>query len=456
MIFHDWLATEIIPDALAWYQYQYGGSAGQVIYDSIGSKHLECAVSGAPVLTENVIGNQPGWYFDGTSNPLAWTGSVTVKHVFILASNEDATFDGYQGLLTGVTSGDVLVGDSGQTTFFDLGIGNVYTNEGIDYAEANQQAPMSGSFRLMEVSNSDGILLDGIQVGQQRSLTARKWKGHFVEMILFDRILTRDEVRRVRLYFNIKFGEWQRGLPFYFPSADIVPTMGPSRFYDMPEDFAQITDDWEYEDGVKDFNEVADDAPLHWEYAYPAVPKAHLPIYNEFWNQARLVNTFLFKDPEDYVWTNVRIEDYNRNHEAHKRWRHDVAFRLVGYNSVGTYEAPIDTTAPSVPGLFIDTEYFTYISIGWTPSTDDTGVVGYEYRVDGGTPVDVGNVLAAVATGLTPTTTYDFEVRAYDAYENYSDWSPVEQGTTTTPTITMMTDSDVVITVDDVAITDLT
>lgn len=52
-------------------------------------------------------------------------------------------------------------------------------------------------------------------------------------------------------------------------------------------------------------------------------------------------------------------------------------------------------------------------------------VAGYEYRVDGGTAVDVGNVLLTTVTGLDPDTFYDFEVRAYDGSGNFSAWSSV-------------------------------
>jgi chitodextrinase len=52
-------------------------------------------------------------------------------------------------------------------------------------------------------------------------------------------------------------------------------------------------------------------------------------------------------------------------------------------------------------------------------------VAGYEIRRDGDTPVDVGNVLSYLVTGLTPDTAYDFEVRSYDGAGNYSAWSAI-------------------------------
>lgn len=50
-------------------------------------------------------------------------------------------------------------------------------------------------------------------------------------------------------------------------------------------------------------------------------------------------------------------------------------------------------------------------------------IAGYEYRKDGGSPVDVGNVLSKLVTGLTADTDYAFEVRAYDHGGNRSPWA---------------------------------
>lgn len=50
---------------------------------------------------------------------------------------------------------------------------------------------------------------------------------------------------------------------------------------------------------------------------------------------------------------------------------------------------------------------------------------GYEYRINGGTPVDAGDVLSIPVTGLSPNTSYDFEVRKRDNDGNYSAWSPI-------------------------------
>jgi hypothetical protein len=56
-------------------------------------------------------------------------------------------------------------------------------------------------------------------------------------------------------------------------------------------------------------------------------------------------------------------------------------------------------------------------------------VAGYQYRINGGTPVDVGNELTAVISSLTSNTLYAIEVRAYDVSGNFSTWSSLSHST---------------------------
>jgi hypothetical protein len=51
--------------------------------------------------------------------------------------------------------------------------------------------------------------------------------------------------------------------------------------------------------------------------------------------------------------------------------------------------------------------------------------MGFEYRVNGGPPVDVGAVLQAIVSTLSPGTSYLFEVRSYDRVGIRSVWVPV-------------------------------
>lgn len=86
----------------------------------------------------------------------------------------------------------------------------------------------------------------------------------------------------------------------------------------------------------------------------------------------------------------------------------------------GTPPPGPDTTAPSVPtGLAATGVTSSSVSLGWTASTDDVGVTGYDvYR--GSTKVSTVAGPSATVTGLAASTAYSFSVAARDAAGNVS------------------------------------
>lgn len=80
---------------------------------------------------------------------------------------------------------------------------------------------------------------------------------------------------------------------------------------------------------------------------------------------------------------------------------------------------------PAIPGdptgLDVD-EGVTNLELSWSASTGSP--TGYDVRINGGIPIDVGNVLVHDFTGLTPATSYTLEVRAYGAGGD-SGWSSI-------------------------------
>ena len=83
--------------------------------------------------------------------------------------------------------------------------------------------------------------------------------------------------------------------------------------------------------------------------------------------------------------------------------------------------APTNLTATAVST--------TQIDLSWTPSTDDVGVAGYTIYRDG---IEIGTspTVSYSDTGLTPSTTYSYTVKAFDAASNLSEASIAAPATT--------------------------
>ncbi|WP_308167410.1 GDSL-type esterase/lipase family protein [Catellatospora tritici] len=98
---------------------------------------------------------------------------------------------------------------------------------------------------------------------------------------------------------------------------------------------------------------------------------------------------------------------------------------------------PPDTQPPTTPGTpTASATSSTATTLTWTAATDNIGVAGYDvYRApgaSGGTFAQVGRPTTATFTdtGLTPATTYRYQVRARDAAANTSAFSPTLTVTT--------------------------
>ncbi|MCB0494724.1 MAG: fibronectin type III domain-containing protein, partial [Cyclobacteriaceae bacterium] len=84
-----------------------------------------------------------------------------------------------------------------------------------------------------------------------------------------------------------------------------------------------------------------------------------------------------------------------------------------------------DSTPPTDPSnLTYTAANFTQASLIWDASTDNIKVSGYEIYRDN-VLVDSAFTESYIATGLLPTQTYDFKVRAYDQGGNFSNYSNV-------------------------------
>lgn len=93
---------------------------------------------------------------------------------------------------------------------------------------------------------------------------------------------------------------------------------------------------------------------------------------------------------------------------------------LVTEFSAGTL-VPADATAPTFTGsITVGAKTSSTINLTLPTATDNVGVTGYEYRVNGGAWQDNGASTAVALTALTALTSYTTDARAYDAAGNRS------------------------------------
>jgi chitodextrinase len=93
---------------------------------------------------------------------------------------------------------------------------------------------------------------------------------------------------------------------------------------------------------------------------------------------------------------------------------------------------PADTTPPSAPSSLSVTAAATTLSLAWTASTDNVGVTGYDYFVNG-TKVGAVASTSATVTSLTCGTSYTVGIDAYDAAGNRSAVSTQSASTSACP-----------------------
>jgi chitodextrinase len=113
-----------------------------------------------------------------------------------------------------------------------------------------------------------------------------------------------------------------------------------------------------------------------------------------------------------------------------------LVFTVSGCNTSST--PPPDTTPPTAPGsLTVTAVSTTQINLSWTASTDNVGVAGYKVeRCQGANCSNFAQITTPTTTtfndtGLTPSTSYSYRVRATDAAGNLSTYS--NSGTVSTP-----------------------
>ncbi|MBK8810723.1 MAG: hypothetical protein IPN69_08325 [Acidobacteria bacterium] len=201
-------------DLFAWHPADTAVS-GALVSDASGNgRDLVCG-SNAPALQADVLNGRSAIYFNGSTNePLVYSHGSTVspRHFFIVAKFDGATFSAnLEGLLSDGASNGLLIGQGAtETKFYNFSHGGsyIYKKADLAYAESNQAAPMN-AFAVIELQFPAGIAMDGIQIGRDRGFSGRKWKGWFLESLVYS-TSQNDNVRaNIYRYFAQKWQLWQ-------------------------------------------------------------------------------------------------------------------------------------------------------------------------------------------------------------------------------------------------------
>lgn len=217
-----WTDGDFIPKSglLAWHAADTA-TDGQTVEDASGNNRTLDSGFGStpPDLVPDVINGLPAIVFDGsTHDPLQYTGSVTPKHCFVVAAHEDPAFPagalGNGGILTGLASTAILIGNAESTRFFDLNLDSVgafkYRRRDAEFAEGNMQAAFDGNISIFEVENPAGYPLTGLQIGRDRDFATRLWKGPWCEHLIYSRVLEDIERAMVMEYLAMKYHLWRQ------------------------------------------------------------------------------------------------------------------------------------------------------------------------------------------------------------------------------------------------------
>jgi chitodextrinase len=158
---------------------------------------------------------------------------------------------------------------------------------------------------------------------------------------------------------------------------------------------------------------------LSWS---PSADNVGVAGYIVYWNDVPLANvgnqtTFQHTGLTPGATYNYRVSAYDGvpNHSA---WTNVVSATTPLIMTVQ------DTIPPSVPTNLTAASITTNsIKLTWKASADNVSVAGYILYVNDVPVANVGNATTFTHIGLSPNTTYNYRVSAYDAVPNHSAWT---------------------------------
>jgi hypothetical protein len=392
------------------------------IYDVSGKGRDLTVASNPPTLQTVVKSNSV--YFSGTNNAYEMNSAITLKHIFLVVRIDEATFVGNRGLF-GSSTQNVLIGNNTTALFQDNGLGANfdYRLDDVAYADNAMSAPMN-QWGIIELVLPNGITFANLRIGN----LGVGFKGSFAEIIGYSAI--RGTLKRLEIYRELArtYQIWRRlpnGTPI-FPFENNHASPFEFKPYVIQSKALPNGNYIERRKGVM---------LRGFDVAYGGVRRQR---------EVDAVETF---EIQNYGVSNVVLEDNSfcpprqftgrifapiqkQPQDILNWWNYQMKFQQIeeGFTDLALVNdeviLPPDTQQPTPPtGLALVSKTHNSITVSFNQSTDNQIVAGYQRRLNGGafvTNATTGSaVRTMVITGLTPTTAYTIDVRAFDGAPNY-------------------------------------
>lgn len=157
-------------------------------------RHLT-ASSSKPTYQTNVINSKPVIRFSGSNNPLKHNSTFTIRCGWIVAKFDGTSFSAYQGLLSSTLAANILTSQNSGTNFVNLGVDFFEFRSGDRiYPQGAAPAPLN-AFRVIFFRFWTPVTMDGLQLGQERNNTGRKFDGDAAFLAVYSCDFVEEEIR---------------------------------------------------------------------------------------------------------------------------------------------------------------------------------------------------------------------------------------------------------------------
>lgn len=212
-----------------------GGANVPSLTDLSGNGRHLTASSSYPVITASAVNGKKAVTWDGSKNPLKYTGELTISAGWLVVKCIGTFASGTRGILTGLTANPILVGAGSNGYFVDykypryeyrvsdriFSPAETFTNG--QYSESLTAIAPIDIYAIVFFRFFTPITVDGVQLGQNLTNTGTKANFSLALMALYgpQRFFSEDQIRLQTQLFAY---EYQLGIydvfPFYHSKLD--------------------------------------------------------------------------------------------------------------------------------------------------------------------------------------------------------------------------------------------